>query len=395
ILNEQNFYLANVTVGTPAQSLAVLIDTGSSDLWVMGNQNPYCEPSSTSSVSASATNAYSSAEATIDCSLYGTFDKSKSSTYKSNGTTFYIEYGDGSTAQGTWGTDEFTIAGITIHNQSLAVANKTDASISILGIGYVGLESTEQSTTTEDYTYPNLPVKLVEQGIINKNAYSLYLNTPDSSSGIILFGGVDHDKYTGSLETVQVVNQYLYEGVLQPITLAVTLSAITVNSTVVSNLPAVALLDSGTTAIYAPVTVFMAINQALGGTYNSEYGVYTSECVKEDDTTQATFDFTGAKINVSLYDLQVPISELTTGTSSSRKGTCVIEIFASSDSSYILGDAFLRSAYVVYDLDDYQISLAQSNPNSTSENIEVIKSSVPSATSASDYSATWTTTSGS
>ena len=53
----------------------------------------------------------------------------------------------------------------------------------------------------------------------------------------------------------------------------------------------------------------------------------------------------------------------------------------------MLGDTFLRSAYVVYDLDNNEISLAQTDFNSASDNIVEITNGtngVPGATSVSN-----------
>jgi hypothetical protein len=49
----------------------------------------------------------------------------------------------------------------------------------------------------------------------------------------------------------------------------------------------------------------------------------------------------------------------------------------------VLGDTFLRSAYVVYDLENNEISIAQTNFNATTENIQEIQKGadgVPNAT---------------
>ncbi|ODV94949.1 hypothetical protein PACTADRAFT_3836 [Pachysolen tannophilus NRRL Y-2460] len=365
ILNEQSFYLANISVGSSQQQIGVLLDTGSADMWLMSQSNPYCD-------------------STVDCNKYGTFNESNSTTFESNNTDFSIGYVDHRFATGEWGHDDITINGVTVNQQSFAVANKSNSSISVLGIGFAGLESTNDPTN--GYTYANLPIKMVEQGIIKKSVYSLYLNSSQVSTGNILFGGVDHEKYTGSLQTVEIVNTDSDSS--KPITVAVTLSSISVGSNVVTSQTSAALLDSGTTAIYAPSAVFTALGEALGASYSSALGAYTFNCIDESNDTAVTFDFTGAQINVTLYELQIDVSELSSSVSDAN-GSCAISIFKSSDSSYILGDVFLTSAYVVYDLENYQVSLAQSNQNSTETNIEVIQSTVPSASTAKYYSSTW------
>ena len=58
-----------------------------------------------------------------------------------------------------------------------------------------------------------------------------------------------------------------------------------------------------------------------------------------------------------------------------------VGIAPAGSSTPVLGDTFLRSAYVVYDLYNNEISLAQTNFNSTTDNImEISNSSVPDAT---------------
>lgn len=41
--NESTFYLTEVEIGTPVQKVGVLVDTGSSDFWVVASNNTYCQ----------------------------------------------------------------------------------------------------------------------------------------------------------------------------------------------------------------------------------------------------------------------------------------------------------------------------------------------------------------
>lgn len=74
---------------------------------------------------------------------------------------------------------------------------------------------------------------------------------------------------------------------------------------------------------------------------------------------------------------------------------CSFGLQGSSD-YYLLGDTFLRSAYVVYDLTNKKIGLAQANLNSTeSKIVEITKSGIPDASGvASQVIATQTAGSG-
>ncbi|KAI0463275.1 hypothetical protein LJB42_003296 [Komagataella kurtzmanii] len=439
LINQQSFYLSRLKVGSHQADIGILVDTGSSDLWVMDSVNPYCSSRSrvkrdihdekiaewnpinlkknetsqnknfwdwlvgtstsspstataTGSGSGSAATAVSvsSAQATLDCSTYGTFDHADSSTFHDNNTDFFISYADTTFASGIWGYDDVIIDGIEVKELSFAVADMTNSSIGVLGIGLKGLESTyaSASSVSEMYQYDNLPAKMVTDGLINKNAYSLYLNSKDASSGSILFGGVDHKKYSGQLLTVPVINTLASSGYREAIRLQITLNGIDVKKgsdqgTLLQGRFA-ALLDSGATLTYAPSSVLNSIGRNLGGSYDSSRQAYTIRCVSASDTTSLVFNFGGATVEVSLYDLQ--IATYYTGGSATQ---CLIGIFSSGSDEFVLGDTFLRSAYVVYDLDGLEVSLAQANFNETDSDVEAITSSVPSATRASGYSSTW------
>jgi hypothetical protein len=67
----------------------------------------------------------------------------------------------------------------------------------VLGLGFPGNEAT-------DYKYPNLMEQLVNVGLTNSMLYSLYLDDIHDSSGSILFGGIDTEKYYGTLYSMPV-----------------------------------------------------------------------------------------------------------------------------------------------------------------------------------------------
>lgn len=376
LTNEDTFYMANISLGTPSQELSVLLDTGSADLWVMSSDNSYCSTE-------------------IDCDTYGTFDVEKSTSYKYNNSDFNIQYADDTMAIGDWGTDTLTIGDSTLKKFSFALANETNSTIAVLGVGFRGLETTALQQYTENpYTYANLPEALVEAGLINSKVYSLYLNDKDATSGSILFGAVDHDKYSGSLETVQIINT---SGGSSPIKLEITLSGIKYNTSTgttktLTSTKFPALLDSGTTLTYFPPTLASTIAKAVGGSYSSTVGAYVMNC-ESSDNIAIDFNFTGAIISVPLANFFIQVTYSSGGIATSGGDEiCAIGILGNSENAFILGDSFLRAAYAVYDLDNFQISLANANLDSSKSNIETINSTgttIPGATTASAYSQTY------
>ncbi|EER35961.1 hypothetical protein CTRG_00700 [Candida tropicalis MYA-3404] len=321
LYNEQVTYSANITVGSNSQKQNVIVDTGSSDLWVVD-----------SSANCQEKSGYSSDY----CFSGGTYDPSSSSTIQELGKSFNIRYGDGSSSSGTWVKDTVGINGAIILNQQFGDVNSTSVSQGILGIGLDTNEST-------DTIYENFPINLKEQGFINTNAYSLYLNAPSATSGTIIFGGIDHAKYTGSLTTLPLTSNR--EFTIQTNSATVGTSTIDINTGL--------LLDSGTTLTYLPQSVVDSIANAIGGdiTYNRPIGAYIWSCNRNG---KVTYNFPqGLNIDIPYSDLAVPLYY----SNGAVAGFCALGILYGENFN-ILGDNFLRHAYVVYNLDALTISLA-------------------------------------
>ncbi|KAM9894739.1 hypothetical protein OXX69_011270 [Metschnikowia pulcherrima] len=434
--NEQTYYAATLKIGSQGAENTVIVDTGSSDLWIMSSdvscsysrsyyrksmefgefhKNPEMSRrrlldfevptlaseaekkekradvttipgASKTAYGSSAVNARSSYGGT--CTSEGSFNTAESDSFNLNSTApdFLIHYADETYASGVWGHDYVDFGSSNVSDCSFAVANDTSSHIGVFGIGLAELEMTysSNSSTTTPYTYENFPVRLKSTGQINKVMYSLYLNSADAQSGSVLFGAVDHAKYSGQLQTVPVVNRYSeyydnplrFDIVLDSITLENSSQNVTVST---SHIPA--LLDSGTTLTYLPTDFLYSLVSSLGGWYSFS-GYYRVSCSYNTTTAHAVFNFSGAKIRVPMADLILSSQSLC------YLGVVGLSFSNSSSSPYaILGDNFLRSAYVVYDLEDYEISLAQAEFSDT-EDIEVVSSSVPSAVRASGYSST-------
>lgn len=395
--NMFTYYNVECAMGTPPQQFNILIDTGSSDLWLIGKGNQYC---------ASTPDEVASGEY-INCSISGTFDSSASSTFHKNSSDFFIQYGDNSVAEGDWATDTFTISGVTIENMSFGVGSTTNSSTGIVGVGYASNEASE-SIQNDPYSYQNLPLKLAEQGAINVPAYSLWLNDINSNSGSILFGGVDHAKYTGTLSTVPIlVPSGGFSGSAasgaatsssSPTAFLVALDGVQLNtqgsssvqifgSSSNSDNALYALLDSGTSLTYFPEDVAQEIlTTHLDAQYDSDLGFYVQSC---NQNGNLTYSFSGATITVPFSELFIPITN-NENEPLVEKGVpiCAIGILPFSDDFALLGDTFLRNAYVVYDLQNNEIALAQSNLNATDSDIEAIVSTIPSAKNAPLYSST-------
>lgn len=352
--NQDVLYYMDVTIGTPAQKFALHIDTGSSDLWVNVATSTFCRNS------------------TNQCSISGYYDSDASSTYKYINGLFDIQYQDGSGSSGNYVSDTVSFGGVTIPNQQFGVGLQSSSAQGIIGIGYALNEAIVAYDNGQ--TYDNVPVNLVQNGFINTNAYSLWLDDLQASTGSILFGGVNKAKYTGILGTLPVIpGQYgLYRA------LYIGMSALGANGStgsIASGLGVAALLDSGTSLTYLPNNLALGVFNAFGAQYSDSVGAAIVDCDLMNSEATLDFTFVGVTIRVPLSELVIPAGYYR------NRLVCILGVLPAEGTPTVLGDTFLRSAYVVYDLSANQISIAQTNFNPGADSIsEITSAGVPGAT---------------
>ncbi|TPX19084.1 uncharacterized protein E0L32_011245 [Thyridium curvatum] len=386
IKNEQTRggYFATVKVGTPSQELTLQLDTGSSDVWV---------PSKSANVCAKRTSPTSS---NSDGCNFGTFNAANSSTFAVVGQdAFSIAYVDGSRSSGDYFTDVFEIAGAKLNNLTMGLGRKTDIPYGLIGVGYALNEAIVAGTRSASSAYPNLPVEMVNEGLIKTNAYSLWLNDLDSSSGNVLFGGIDTAKYKGNLTRINIYKDPQTNAFTS---FQVALTSVTAESTsgndVLSSqqFPMPVVLDSGTTLSYLPIDLARQIWREAGAVYSPDIGMAVLPCRMANSKGHFTFQFAGPggpKISVGMDELVLSINGGPAPSFSSGpyrgEDACSFGIQNFSSDPFLLGDTFLRSAYVVYDLVNNEIGIAPTDFNATASNIvafESLGATIPLATTA-------------
>lgn len=222
---------------------------------------------------------------------------------------------------------------------------------------------------------------MVNKGLIKSSAYSLWLNDLDANTGSILFGGVNTKKYHGTLETLPIQKA---GGVYSEFVIALT-SVFLSNSSGTTNytssaLPAAVLLDSGSSLTYLPDVIVEGIFNDLEVSYDSSSGVGYMPCSSSSQNVNISYTFSSPTINVALSELLLDIGDYYYN---DGERACAFGIVPAGESMSVLGDTFLRSAYVVYDLANNEISLANTNFNSTDNNVLEITTgtdSIPGAT---------------
>ncbi|KAL2263884.1 hypothetical protein VTK26DRAFT_4561 [Humicola hyalothermophila] len=367
--NQETLYFINATIGTPPRSVRLHLDTGSSDLWVNTPDSRLCQSRGQ------------------PCTYAGTYSANSSSTYEYIGSYFNISYVDGSGASGDYVSDTVTVGGHTFDRLQFGVGYSSSNSQGILGIGYPLNEVQVGRAGLEPYN--NLPAQLVADGAIRSNAYSLWLNDLDANTGNILFGGVDAEKHTGTLQTLPVESE---AGIFAEFMITLTRLQLGDKTIGGSDLALAVLLDTGSSLTYLPDALVQELYADLGAVFDADANAAYVPCSAASSGTKLTFTFTSPSIAVDMDELVLDLVTTSSGRGSrptfdDGSPACLFGIAPAGRGTNVLGDTFLRSAYVVYDLDNNEISVAQTRFNTTASRVLEIgggEDAVPGATRVQD-----------
>lgn len=379
--NEQYYYQIQLEIGNPPQKADFTIDTGSSDLWVMSDKNPYCTDDPSNITGINCTDSV--------------FHPELSHTYERLTTPFNIVYGDRTMANGTLGRDTLRLGdGLTVSNATFALADVVNSSTCVFGVGFIGNEANARVYNNGSGVFPtyfNVPTLMKEQELISTNAYSLWLNDVEAESGSILFGGIDRAKYEGNLWVLPVYNNY-HKYTDRPIQTRVMLNSVTADGLPLADFQIPVLLDSGTSFAYLPPPIVHAMGSALGFIYDELLGYYFGSFEQALSNVQNFYlSFSGAIIEIPVRNLLISITEEDSETpiKVNDQAQSILAIgLAEDDYMYILGDVFLRSIYTVFDIDHYEIAIANAKMNATDSDIVTIGASIPGAIQAPSYTRT-------
>lgn len=317
-LNAQ--YYTDITLGTPPQSFKVILDTGSSNLWV-----PSVECTS------------------LACFLHSKYDHSASSSYKENGTNFAIQYGSGS-LEGYISQDTLSIGDLTIPKQDFAEATSEPGLAFAFGKfdGIFGLAYKSISVNKVTPPFYNA----IDQDLLDENKFAFYLgdaNKNKENGGEATFGGIDESKFEGDITWLPVRRKAYWEVKFDKIGLGEEFAELE---------NAGAAIDTGTSLITLPTDLAEIINAQIGAKKGWS-GQYTIDCDKRDSLPDLTFTFDGSNFTISPYDYTLEVS-----------GSCISAITPMDFPDpigplAIIGDAFLRKYYSIYDLDNDAVGLAK------------------------------------
>lgn len=317
-------YIATIQIGTPPQNFNILMDSGSADFWV-GSES--CQ----------------SQQGT--CGNHTFLGSKSSSSFVQSNQNFNVTYGSGAVA-GVLCQDNVNMAGLQLNNHTFGVANEESVQFSADTVPFDGLMGLAQSILSNEKV-PTPVESLASNGLISSAISSFKISrlADQLNDGQVTFGGLDPTKFVAStLITIPNVSKVgFWEGAL---------NAITVNGQNTGMAGRTAILDTGTTLIIAPPADTLAVVTMLGGKCDTQQ--CTIPCTSNASVAlsfgNASFTIDPRDMLLLPVDVNDPTGDCTAGIQPGTIGT---------DTEWLVGDVFLKNAYLSVDTTNNQISLAK------------------------------------
>ncbi|KAI9287754.1 aspartic peptidase domain-containing protein [Umbelopsis sp. AD052] len=380
----QGGYAIDLSIGTPGQNFSVILDTGSTELWVPGPSCPKTECFST------------------------LFNPQASTTFVATTDPISLVYGVGSD-NGTYGRDTVTLGGYQVQNQTFGVissaANNSSPVVGepylngLLGLAFPSLTYAYKTRKAE---YDPFVFALWKQNQIPQPIFSIYLGakTAAGESGQVTFGGIDTTKFSGNLQWLQVqmetypntaANYYHWN--IRLVGLAATLNG-KQSSNLLGATSQIVALDTGTTLSYMSQQVVVNMLKVIAPNAIYVQGIYVVDCTLATATGTVDFAFGNTTDSTNAVLLSAPISSLVLPAdtnSISTAQTCVwgiVPIDIKELGTYLLGDTFLQSVYVVHDFENHVVGMASASWTNLTSSSNVAAASAASGSAAGSSAST-------
>ena len=231
-----------------------------------------------------------------------------------------------------------------ITNQILGVGLEShDIPLGILGLS-------PAVNPNDPNLYPFVLDTMAEQGIIKSRAFSLDLRSVSEPAGAIILGGLDTGRFIGELERLPMLDPSQAPGGADRYWIVLTGVGITLpdgTSDRSSDIEVPVFPDSGGTLSRLPTPIFQAFGENFpGAQFDPRSGFYVVDC--DVDAGSVDFYFNEKRIAVAFSDFIWHVTD----------DICVLGVLP-DDEEPVLGDSFLRAAYVVHDQDNRALHLAQ------------------------------------
>jgi len=312
------------------QTFQVVFDTGSSNLWVPGQQCGY-----------------------IACMSHPRYDESKSKTFEKDGRVYetprmaangrFFE----NFVTGNFAKDTVTVGNIDVKEQLFAemdnvfwrlgdipyYQSKFDG---ILGLGFKSIYQ---------YKEPTLFESMIDQKLVDEPVFAFYLQFDAADKGELTLGGIDKSHFTGNLVDVKLTSDTYWEVSLDKMEFG--------DATISSSTKAI--IGSGTSFIVGPTASVAALADKAGA---KKHGAqYTVDCSTRASLPDLKITLGGKDFTLSGNDyiLMVCSSPMDCQCGLTFKGT---DEHPPHGPSWVIGDVFMRKYYSVFDYGNKRMRFA-------------------------------------
>ena len=355
-------FLAPITIGN--QNFQVVVDTGSSDPWVV-QPNFTCADPNTGNILTQT-----------DCYFGATYNSSQSNTYaRIPNENFNITYSDGERLTGDLGFERMTLAGIAVPQQKFAIVDYAawfgdGYSAGLVGFAYGTLTSAypgndpSQDQKGGTLMYNPLFTNMYNMSLIAP-VFSLAIDRDPNNGGILALGGIPNIPHSPYWVTAPIQSVGVFVGTTTPAyefysihsdgfavasTLNIQFNPYPNSNPRKRNLLAngTVIIDSVTSLVYAPNPVADAVATAFQppASYDSNSDAYFVSCTAKPPVFGVSI---GKKIFfVNGADMIVPASE----------GQCLSGVQPNNGGLTILGDVWMKNVLAVFDIEAEKMRFA-------------------------------------
>ncbi|XP_057585149.1 pregnancy-associated glycoprotein 2-like [Hippopotamus amphibius kiboko] len=308
-------YAGKITIGTPPQELRVLFDTSTADMWVSCIQ---CSCSS--------------------CRRHNHFNPYLSTTSRLTGHAFDVKYGAGRIV-GFVASDTVQIMNLVDLGQEFGLSVKETGFDNSIADGVLGLAYPSRASKGITPVFDRLKTR----GLISQPVFAFYLSTRKENGSVVMLGGVDHSYHKGELKWIPVSRAHFWQ---------ITMTSIIMNGKIVGcYLGCEAILDTGTPLLVGPTKLVTAIHKLVNATPSGQQYLVPCGNIRKLPTIIFTINHIDYPVPAQTYIWKSPagpcISFLRGGTETLKQ-----------PETWVLGNAFLRLYFSVYDRGNNRVGLA-------------------------------------
>ncbi|KAK1224052.1 hypothetical protein PQX77_008382, partial [Marasmius sp. AFHP31] len=327
-------YFCEAFFGTPPRRFKLLVDTGSADLWVPGE------------------NCRGYNESTPGCGPHASIGHNSSSSFRDTQDVFFIVYGSGHVL-GLMATDHLSIANLTVENFRFGATEKESRSVISANIPWDGILGLAQPDLARQPNGIQFIDALMNTSQISEPITSFKIPRhldaeKEGSEGEMTIGGMNPEKYHE--DTVVTMKNVNNKGFWEAPIDGLSINGFEVEW-VTNNRSGV--LDTGTSLVVMPPSDAYAIHSLIPGAhYDGKFRHWTVPCTAN---TSMSIGFGGTSFWIDPRDLvfDVPINE-TTCYSGIAEGDLGL-----GETVWLVGDTILKNVYLSLNRAKDEISMAE------------------------------------